>query len=143
MKKIIILLLAFCFAGSALLKAQANAWSTLAMMKYERTESTEGGGQFVKMIEALEGKKIMLKGYIIPLSGKKGQSHFMFSAFPYANCFFCGNAGPESVIEVFAKDNKKIAYCEKAIAIKGRFHFTSRDPNGVMYTLREAVALED
>lgn len=129
---------------STILNAQTeNAWRTLAMMKYEKQFSQKGGdsaasGKFIKMIEALEGKEIELKGYIIPLSGKKAQSHFMFSAYPYNNCFFCGKAGPESVIEVFTEGDTKIQYSDKAIIMKGTFEFTSRNPDDVMFTLKSA-----
>ncbi|MFK7807681.1 MAG: DUF3299 domain-containing protein [Saprospiraceae bacterium] len=124
-----------------------NVWRTLALMKFERQYSENDGigqqqGRFVPIIEALEGKEITLKGYVIPLTGKKAQSHFMFSAYPFSDCFFCGKAGPESVVEAFTKDEKKIAFSDDAITIKGIFKFTSRDPNDIMFTV-ENVELVD
>ncbi|MEO1514452.1 MAG: DUF3299 domain-containing protein [Bacteroidota bacterium] len=123
-----------------------NAWRTLAMMKYENEFTSKGpasgDGKFIAMIEKLDGQTIQLKGYVIPLSGKKAQSHFMFSAYPYGNCFFCGKAGPESVVEVFTKDNQKIPFSEKAITIEGRFEFTSRNTKQVMFSLKEAELID-
>ena len=124
-----------------------NVWRTLALMKFERQYSENDGisqqqGRFIPLIEALEGKVIELKGYVIPLSGKKAQSHFMFSAYPYSDCFFCGKAGPESVVEVFTKDKKKISFSDEAITIRGVFRFTSRDPNDIMFTLEDAEIIE-
>ncbi len=125
-----------------------NPWRTLGLMKFEKQYDQSDGvsqqqGRFVPIIKALEGEVITLKGYVIPLSGKKAQSHFMFSAYPFANCFFCGKAGAESVIEVFTKDDKKIAFDEDAITIKGVFKFTSQDPNDVMYTLENAELVKE
>ena len=148
MKKIPILILVLLgFLGSSKLLAQpANAWRTLGMMKFETELTakgpTSGSGKFIAMIEELEGEEITLKGYVIPLSGRQAQSHFMFSAYPYNNCFFCGKAGPESVIEVFTKEDTKIPFSEKSITIKGIFEFTSRDASGVMFSLKEAELVE-
>ncbi|MEM9917918.1 MAG: hypothetical protein AAF990_07470 [Bacteroidota bacterium] len=146
--------LAFLLCASTASFAQSskvNAWRTLGMMKYEKEFTSKGGasttavagnGKFIGMIEKLEGEVITLKGYVIPLSGKKAQSHFMFSAFPYRSCFFCGKAGPESVVEVFTKDNQKIPFSEKSMTIKGRFEFTSRNTDGVMFSLKEAELVD-
>lgn len=125
-----------------------NPWRTLGLMKFERQFDESDGvsqqkGRFVPIIKALEGKEITIKGYVIPLSGKKAQSHFMFSAYPFSDCFFCGKAGPESVIEVFTKDDKKIAFDDESITIKGIFYFTSQDPNDVMFTLKEAEFVKE
>lgn len=131
-----------CLATSGLYaQQQENIWRTLAMMQFERKDAGGGfsqQGQIIPMIEKLDGKEVTVKGYIIPLSGKKAQSHFMFSAYPYANCFFCGQAGAESVMEVFVKGDKKIDYSEKNITIKGTFRFTSHNPEEVMFTLENA-----
>lgn len=144
-----LLLLLFIATSRSSLVAQNtdNVWRTLALMKFERQYSENDGigqqqGRFIPIIEALEGKEITLKGYVVPLSGKKAQSHFMFSAYPFSDCFFCGKAGPESVIEAFTKDQEKITFTESAITLKGVFKFTSRDPNDIMFTLEDAELID-
>ena len=119
-------------------------WSTLALMKIERDlgSASEGESKIIPLIEALDGMEITVKGYVIPLSGKKAQSHFMFSAYPYANCYFCGNAGPETIMETFAKNDEKVEFSDTAITLKGIFKFTSRDPNDIMFTLEQAVLVD-
>ncbi len=138
------LLLGFSTQGTDIQQEQ-NIWRTLALMKFERQDDNGGfasSGKIIPMIEALDGKEVTVKGYVIPLNGRKAQSHFMFSAYPYANCFFCGNAGPESVMEVFAKGDEKIEYSDDTILIKGIFRFTSRNPEDIMFTLEDAVLVE-
>lgn len=118
-----------------------NIWSTLALLEFEQKDDQgyfDSEGNILPLIEAFEGEEIIVKGYVIPLSGKKAQSHFMFSAYPYESCFFCGKAGPETIMEVFAKDDNKINFSEKKMSIKGTFHFTSRNSNEVMFTLKNA-----
>jgi hypothetical protein len=124
---------------------EKNIWSTLALLEFEQKDDSgnfDEEGNILPLIEAFEGKEVEVAGYVIPLSGKKAQSHFMFSAYPYASCFFCGKAGPETIMEVFVKDDKKIEFSEKKISIKGTFHFTSRNPNDVMFTLKNAEIAE-
>ena len=150
MSKIIPILLFFSFflveSGFAQKK---NVWNTLALMKYERQYAESDGigaqagqGRFLPMIEQLNGTEIEVKGYIIPLSGKKAQSHFMFSAYPFASCFFCGKAGPESVIEVFMKDDKKVEYSDNSITIKGVFKFLPNKMDDIMYQLEFGEVVE-
>ena len=147
--KYIISILFFAFAvavPSQLMAQKKNAWSTLTLMRYERQFSehdgigtnTGGGSKFRPLIEALEGEEIEVSGYIIPLSGKKAQSHLMFSMYPFANCFFCGNAGPETVMEVFMADNKKIEYTDDKVVLKGTFKFLGNRTDDVMFHLLDA-----
>jgi hypothetical protein len=143
MRKITFLPFFFLLISSANLLAQNedNIWSTLALLEFEQKDENgffDEEGNILPLIEAFEGKEIIVKGYVIPLSGKKAQSHFMFSAYPYASCFFCGKAGPETIMEVFAKDNKDINFSEKKMSIKGTFYFTSRNSAEVMFTLKNA-----
>ena len=121
-----------------------NIWSTLALMKFERHKGngTGEGSQIIPLIEALDGTEVTVKGYVIPLSGKKAQSHFMFSAYPYSSCYFCGGAGPETIMETFAKGGEKIEFSDTAITLKGTFRFTSRDPEDIMFTLENAILVK-
>ena len=121
-----LLIIAFAFSIAPIfLSAQTGVWGTLSMLKYDRNAdgTINPEGKFLPMIQKLEGQEVVLRGYMIPLSGKRAQSNFMFSAYPYANCFFCGQAGPESVMEVFMKDDKAIEFSENLIELKGIFHF--------------------
>ena len=129
---------------------QKNVWKTLGLIKFEmqfsENDGMSGGGQksrFLPVIEKLDGEEIEVKGYIIPLTGKKAQSHFMFSAYPFANCFFCGNAGPETVMEVYTMDDKKIEYSDDAVLLKGKFKFLGVKHNDIMFELYEAELVEN
>ena len=92
---------------------------------------------FAPEIKALAGKEITLKGYIIPTDGFKSHSEFVFSAFPYSSCFFCGQAGPETVIEV--KCSTPIQYTSESITIKGILSLNDSDINRLMFSLRNAT----
>lgn len=144
-KQITITFLALLFAATGLFaQSDKNIWTTLALMKFERHKGNGSGkgSQIIPLIEALDGTEVTVKGYVVPLSGKKAQSHFMFSAYPYSSCYFCGGAGPETIMEAFADGDSKIEYSENAITLKGIFKFTSKDPNDIMFTLEHAVLVD-
>jgi len=58
-------------------------------------------------------------------------------------CFFCGGAGPETVMEVEARE--PIEYTADPITLKGTLHLNPDDINALMYKMTDArqVAEED
>lgn len=124
-----------------------TTWGTLSLIRFEFQEDLFGSvkyepGQFSALIQELDGTTIELPGYIVPLEGKKEQAHFFFSLYPYANCFFCGNAGPETIIEVQLESGTAQAYSEEQITLQGVFRFTPLDSESVMYKLEQAKLVE-
>ncbi len=115
-----------------------SAWKTLGKITFRKEYDALLGMKvdlpvFSKEIKALENKEITLRGYIIPTDGYKNHKEFIFSAFPYNMCFFCGAAGPETVIEVKAKN--PITYTSEPVVIKGILILNDKDPNKLMYAL--------
>ena len=96
---------------------------------------------FSKEVLELEGKVIKIKGYIIPVEGYKSHKEFVFSAFPYNMCFFCGGAGPETVMEVVASEPVK--YSAEAVTLEGKLETNSDDINRLIYTLTDAVLIKE
>jgi hypothetical protein len=91
---------------------------------------------FSPEVKALDGKEITIKGYIIPTEGYKSHKDFVFSAYPYNMCYFCGGAGPETVMEVTAIEG--IKYTADPVIIKGILQLNSGDINQLIYTMTEA-----
>jgi len=123
-----------------------NTWKTLAKITYKQQYDEMMGFDidipvFSQSVKDLEGKEVEVEGYIIPVEGYKQQSNFVFSAYPYNMCFFCGGAGPETVMEVNS-DDPKITYTSKPIIIKGVLELNSGDINRLMYTLKDAMLVE-
>ena len=118
-----------------------NLWKTLTKITYRKEYDEFLGFKidrpvFSEEIKALDGKEVTVKGFIIPVEGYKGHKEFIFSAFPYSMCFFCGGAGPESVMEVQAVE--AINYVAESIVLKGKLHLNSEDVNKLMFSLSEA-----
>ena len=123
-------------------KKETYIWKTLGKITYKKQYDEIMGFKidlpvFSDPILALEGKEITLKGYIIPVEGYKSHKEFIFSAFPYNMCFFCGGAGPETVMEVVASE--PVEYTAEQIVLKGKLRLNSEDINSLMYLLEDAV----
>jgi hypothetical protein len=119
-----------------------SAWRLLAKLTYTRKEDPILGFKvdvpvYGKEVKAMEGKEITIRGYIIPTDGYKSTSAFILSAFPYNMCFFCGGAGPETVIEVVCKT--PIPYSADPVTLKGTLQLNGGDVNTLLYTLKNAV----
>ena len=139
----VLLFLSFLF-GSTLLVAQSDAasvWQDLAKVSYEKKYDELLGFKvdvpvFAKDIQAMEGEMIEISGYIVPVEGYKSHKEFVFSAFPYNMCFFCGGAGPETVMEVTATEPVK--YSTDRITLRGRLKLNNENINQLMYILEDA-----
>ncbi len=140
----------FLFLGIVPLQAQeedetgSKTWKTLSKITYRKQFDELLGFKidipvFSDDVKALEGKEIVVKGYIIPTEGYKSHTEFVFSAFPYNMCFFCGGAGPETVMEVIAKD--PIKFTAEAVSIRGVLELNEDDINRLMYILTEVELL--
>ena len=92
---------------------------------------------YSREVQSMEGKEITIRGYIIPTDGYKSSKEFVFSAFPYSMCFFCGGAGPETVMEVSAKEG--IKYTPDPVILKGILKLNKGDVNQLIYSLKGAV----
>lgn len=133
-----------CGLGLAPAAAQTsdNDWTSLARVTFKKEYDELLGLKvdkplFSKAIKDLDGKRITLRGYVIPTDGYKSHKEFVFSAYPYSSCFFCGGAGPETVVEVFAK--APVNYSADAITLTGILRLNSTDPNSLMYRLEDAL----
>lgn len=125
--------------------ATESLWKTLAKITYKKEYDEFLGFKidkpvFSEEIKALNGKEVTVKGFIIPVEGYKGHKEFILSAFPYSMCFFCGGAGPESVMEVSAIE--PIEYSAESVTIKGKLTLNSSDVNKLMYSMTGAKLVD-
>lgn len=123
-----------------------SAWQTLGKVTFKKQYDDLLGFKidipvFSETVRAIDGDEITLRGYIVPTQGYKSHNEFVFSAFPYNMCFFCGGAGPETVIEVVTVE--AIEYTADPIVIKGKLALNDEDPNRLMYALSGAVLMEE
>ncbi len=118
--------------------AQA-VWKTLTEVSYKISEDQFGElyvPVFSENIKKLEGKVVEADGYIIPFEGMFKPNHIILSSLPLAECFFCGSGGPETVMEVMLTN--PIKYTSKRVKVRGKLTLNAKDPEKLMYILKEA-----
>lgn len=146
-KTLIIVLTLLC-AGSLQAQPKTGIWATLSLVTFDTHYDEDWGMEITRakvspVVRALEGEVIEVTGFIIPLEGKIEQSHVMLSLYPQSTCFFCGKAGPESAMQAFMKDGKKIKYQENKVSMKGVLRINESDANSLLYTLDQAELIKE
>lgn len=150
-------LIVLLFVGMVPLKAQstdarearelqaAQMWHKLSKITYKKVYDEFQGFKvdvpvFSPGVRKYDGQEIEIRGYIVPSQGYEGQTEFFLSAYPYNMCFFCGGAGPETIMEVYTKE--EIDYTAEAVIVKGILKLNDSDINRLIYAL-EDVELVD
>ena len=121
----------------------ALSWSTLADIDFNYSYSEEIGGEvafpiFSDKVEALAGRPVQIAGYVIPLEETGDETIIVLSAFPYTQCFFCGGAGPESVIDILPKSPLGRRQLDEHVTFRGRLRLNDDDFQYLNYILEEA-----
>jgi hypothetical protein len=134
-------LLLLLLAAPPALQAQDGMWKTLGKITFTKKYDELLGFKvdvpvFSADVKKLDGQRISIKGYIIPVEGYRSHKEFIFSAFPYNMCFFCGGAGPETVMEV--KTKQPVKYTTEPIILRGTLRLNDSDINRLMYWLEDA-----
>jgi hypothetical protein len=128
------------------LKSQDNTaklidWKFLADVKfedkyYEEFEAWYLYPIFSEKIKALDGKRVIIKGYIIPLDVDGGI--YALSAYPFSSCFFCGGAGPESVMTINFKGSHGKYKTDDVVTFTGKLGLNNNDVEQFNYILNDA-----
>ena len=132
-------------AQDEMVASTPSLWKTLAKITYKKQFDELMGFKvdvpvFSKSIKDMEGKEVTVRGYIIHIEGYKSHTEFILSAYPYNMCFFCGGAGPETVMEVTAREGSE--YTAEAIEVKGILRLNDTDINRMMYAIEEVTLIQ-
>lgn len=126
-----IALIIITFMGLSLsLSAQTRlSWSSL-----EACDTPSGRIEFTDEIEALDNQLVRIKGFMIPLD--TDGEEYALSAYPMSECFFCGNAGPSSMLELHLVNPKRYSL-DAYKSFTGRLTLSPAS-QGLVFTLEEA-----
>jgi hypothetical protein len=93
---------------------------------------------FNPQVLALNGQPIQVSGYAIPLEETGTETIVILSAYPYSQCFFCGGAGPGSVLDILPKSPlPKLPFDEKT-TFRGKLRLNDDDLQYLNYILDDA-----
>jgi hypothetical protein len=112
-------------------------WPSLYKVEYEKVI----GSEFEKPIfnektKILEGKSLVLPGYLVPFNNGMKSQNFILSSLPLNACFFCGVGGPETVVQVFT--NHPVEYTDRPVEIRGILRLNDSDPEKMIYILESS-----
>lgn len=116
-------------------------WSKLENVEFveKYVKDVEGYMLFPKFpedLKKLNGKQVTVEGYVVPVD--KTGSSVALSANPYAACFFCGKAGPASVMTVKLKVKNPKYKIDDYIKFTGKLRLNEDDIKEFYYIMEEA-----
>lgn len=91
---------------------------------------------FGPSIQKLSGKEVVITGYVLPID--LDANLYVLSAFPYSACFFCGGAGPESVMTLDFKKSTRKFKTDERLTFKGKLKLNADDIYQMNYILEAA-----
>ncbi len=140
--RVVFILIVFVSGVSA--RAQQNSfWQTLAEVGFEQRKDKNGYSYeaplFSQNLRRWNNKIIKLKGYVIPVGEIGDPNKFMLSSLPFNVCYFCGAAGPETVVQVEAE--RPVEFTTKPVLMEGLLLLNDKDPDRHIYILKSAKIL--
>lgn len=123
--------------------ADTLSWKLLGEIKYVKKASDDypGGVMFPVVNSTLKAKNkktIVMSGFIIPIDNKT----YALSKNVFASCFFCGQAGPETIMGIKFKDPNMRLKTDQYVTLQGTFRYNDSDVDDWIYHIENAVIVK-
>lgn len=118
-------------------------WERLAQVTFEE-DYDESVQEYIMRpifsdtLKTLDRQPVMIEGYVIPFEETGDETFIVLSSVPYLQCFFCGGAGPETVIDILPKNKLKRLKTDQKITFKGKLRLNADDLDYLNYILDDA-----
>ena len=120
-------------------KATEVTWQLLGQIDFVKKKNPHYGEVMYPMVngtlKALQGKKIKASGFIVPIDSKS----YALSKNVFAQCFFCGNAGPETIMGIQFKGATPRLKTDTYVTMEGTFRYNADDIDDWIYHIENAV----
>lgn len=143
--KNLISLLFFCTISIHTHAQSALNWSILSDVTFidyfdRNVNKWTVKASFSEEIKTLHQQEVEITGYVIPIDIRSSQ--YALSAFALSSCFFCGGAGPETVMGLKFKETPPRLSTDQVIKIRGILYLHQIPGMGFHYELKDVVLLE-
>ena len=123
--------------------ADTLTWKVLAQIDYKKRPSKDypEGVMFPVInstLKAKQGKPIVMSGFVIPIDEKS----YALSKNVFASCFFCGKAGPESIVGIKLKTPGQKFKTDQYVTLQGTFRYNDSDVEDWIYHIENAVVVK-
>lgn len=95
---------------------------------------------FGSEVRKLEGKRIRIRGYMIPVS--LPDHLYVISEKPMSSCFFCGSAGPETLMELEFKETPRRFKTDEIRTLSGILELNATDTERLCYRITSVEVVE-
>ncbi|RYD94258.1 MAG: hypothetical protein EOP54_17835 [Sphingobacteriales bacterium] len=117
-------------------------WKLLSQIKYVKKPSPDyPEGVMYPVInptlKAKNNKTIVMSGFIIPIDNKT----YALSKNVFASCFFCGQAGPETIMGIKFKVAGTKLKTDQYVTLSGTFRYNENDVDDWIYHIENAVVV--
>lgn len=132
MKKLIALL--FIVFGLNANAQQVLPWEMLAV-PYSTTPDGLYEPQFPSWLDKYKNTEVVIQGYLVPVDVEGNQ--YALSRYAFSSCFFCGNAAPNTVVELVFKERPDDLISDQFVVVKGTLVFNADDPFRLFFILQQ------
>jgi hypothetical protein len=95
---------------------------------------------FGPSIQKLKNQPVVITGYILPVD--LDANLYVLSAFPFSACFFCGGAGPETVMTLNFKKGMRKFKTDERLTFQGTLKLNADDIYQMNYILEGAEIVD-
>jgi len=117
-------------------------WKLLGMIKFIKKADKEYGEvmypQVSPLLKQKEKKQIAISGFIIPIDN----TTYALSKNVFASCFFCGQAGPETIMGIKFKGETPKLKTDQYVTLVGTFRINEKDVEDWIYHIDNAVIVK-
>lgn len=117
-------------------------WKLLGMIKFIKKADKEYGEVMYPQVNSLvkqkASKKIAISGFIIPIDN----TTYALSKNVFASCFFCGQAGPETIMGIKFKGETPKLKTDQYVTLVGTFRINETDVEDWIYHIDNAVIVK-
>jgi hypothetical protein len=115
-------------------------WKLLGVIKYVKKPHPDypEGVMFPVINSTLKTKakkKVILSGFIIPIDA----TNYALSKNVFASCFFCGQAGPESITGIKFRGKTPKLRTDQYVTLEGTFRYNDDNVDDWIYHIEDAV----
>jgi len=124
----------FIFLVQGMYAQPVLSWMELSATRVHTTPDMRYQPDFFQGLNERNNTEVTVTGYIIPMDVE--QNTYVLSMTPFSNCFFCGQAGVETVIDLHFADSNVKFKVDDYVVLSGFFRLNKNPGQGFIYSMR-------